>query len=92
MPVEWLKAQWKEHELGSSVQLTVSGCLGPCDLTNVALLMHGNRQHWLGELHTSEHYEALVGWARDVAEQGDAASWPAALAHHEFDRWAESSS
>ncbi len=91
VPVDWLKARWKEHGLGDSVQLTVSGCLGPCDLTNVALLMHGERQHWLGALERREHYEQLVDWARDVKQRGDAAEWPAGLVDHRFERWAEAS-
>lgn len=89
VPVDALKAAWKEHDLGKHVHLSVSGCLGPCDLTNVALLMHGDRQRWLGHLETAEHYEQLVAWARDVAERGDDAPWPAALDAHVFDRWAE---
>ena len=34
-PRDWLKQQWKDAKLNKSVQLTISGCLGPCDLANV---------------------------------------------------------
>jgi hypothetical protein len=32
VPVEWLKAQWKARGLLKNIQLSISGCLGPCDL------------------------------------------------------------
>ena len=34
IPVDWLKKSWKEAGLLRSIQLTITGCLGPCDLTN----------------------------------------------------------
>lgn len=87
VPVEALKAAWEEHGLRKYVQLTVSGCLGPCDLSNVALLMTERGQTWLGELREAAHYEALVGWARDVAERGADVGLPEILAPHRFERW-----
>jgi hypothetical protein len=36
LPVERLKAAWKADKLNQAVQLTISGCLGPCDVPNVA--------------------------------------------------------
>jgi hypothetical protein len=37
VPAGRLKAVWKAEKLNRSVQLTISGCLGPCDVANVAL-------------------------------------------------------
>ena len=42
------------------VQLTVSGCLGPCDMHNVALLMSDRGQIWLGNLRERAEFEALL--------------------------------
>jgi cobaltochelatase CobN len=39
VPVERIKAAWKAEKLNRGVQLTISGCLGPCDLPNVAVLV-----------------------------------------------------
>jgi len=39
LPVARLKDVWQTEKLNRSVQLTISGCLGPCDLANVALLI-----------------------------------------------------
>ena len=38
VPADRIKAAWKGEKLNRSVQLTISGCLGPCDLANVALV------------------------------------------------------
>ncbi len=35
VPVDWLKKEWRARGLLKRVQLTKSGCLGPCDLPNV---------------------------------------------------------
>ena len=36
VPVEWLKEEWRKRRLLKRFQLSISGCLGPCDLPNVA--------------------------------------------------------
>ena len=38
VPCDWIKQQWKEQKLSKTVELTISGCLGPCDLANVACI------------------------------------------------------
>ena len=38
MPVEWLKTEWRRRGLLKNIQLTISGCLGPCDVPNVVLI------------------------------------------------------
>ena len=50
VPIYELKFLWKNYGLRKKVQLTVSGCLGPCDMHNVALLISDGGQIWLGNL------------------------------------------
>jgi hypothetical protein len=64
VPVDWLKAQWKAARLNPYIQLTISGCLGPCDLPNVVAILTADGQQWIGPLNQREHYEALVEWGR----------------------------
>jgi hypothetical protein len=64
VPVDWLKAQWKAARLNPYIQLTISGCLGPCDLPNVVAVLTAAGQQWIGQLDRQEHYEALVQWGR----------------------------
>ena len=35
VPVDWLKQTWRSQGLLKNIQLTISCCLGPCDLPNV---------------------------------------------------------
>ena len=34
VPVEWMKDEWRKRGLLKRFQLTVSGCVGPCDAPN----------------------------------------------------------
>jgi predicted metal-binding protein len=64
VPVDWLKAEWKAARLNPYIQLTISGCLGPCDRPNVVAILTAGGQQWIGPLDQREHYEALVEWGR----------------------------
>ena len=70
VPVDWMKQQWKQHALKKHVQLTISGCLGPCDLSNVVSIASGEQTLWLGRLREFASYAALLQWALDTAEAG----------------------
>lgn len=70
LPVEQLKQIWKTEKLNRSVQLTISGCLGPCDLANVALIMLPEGNIWLGGMEGTGVYETLVTWARACHAEG----------------------
>ncbi|HEY2787223.1 MAG TPA: (2Fe-2S) ferredoxin domain-containing protein [Fimbriiglobus sp.] len=50
VPVGRLKAAWKAEKLNKAVQLTNSGCLGPCDLANVAVMLPPAKSVWIGKL------------------------------------------
>lgn len=62
-PVDWLKEQWRKRALPKKIHLTISGCLGPCDASNVVLLLFGDSPVWLGGLDKFEQYETLADWA-----------------------------
>ena len=64
VPVDWLKAEWKAARLNPYIQLTISGCLGPCDLPNVVAVLTETGQQWIGQLTQRQHFEALVQWGR----------------------------
>ena len=71
VPVDWLKKEWRARGLLKRVQLTISGCLGPCDLPNVVTISNENGTLWLGGITEFSQYQALVDWAarsRDVGE------------------------
>jgi cobaltochelatase CobN len=87
VPVDWLKARWKEARLNPYVQLTISGCLGPCDLPNVVAVLTETGQEWIGGLTQREHYEALVAWGRACGATRQVQPLPPVLAQHLFKRF-----
>jgi hypothetical protein len=67
VPVDWLKQQWRENRLNPTIQLTITGCLGPCDLANVVGILTPKKMIWLGGLTTTAEYDYLQRWAVDCA-------------------------
>jgi (2Fe-2S) ferredoxin len=63
VPVEWLKREWKYRGLLKRVHLTISGCLGPCDVANVVLVTSREGTQWLAEITQQRQYELLADWA-----------------------------
>jgi hypothetical protein len=87
VPVDRIKAIWKAEKLNKAVQLTISGCLGPCDLPNVAVILTAQGTRWLGRLDGDDHYDALIEWARSCQARGGVEPLPQALDEHVFERF-----
>jgi cobaltochelatase CobN len=87
VPLDWLKPLWKAEKLNKAVQLTVSGCLGPCDLPNVCCVNTPEGQTWYGRLTTREDYAVLLAWARRCRERGELLPLPGELEHLRFTPW-----
>lgn len=87
VPVDWLKAEWKAARLNPYIQLTISGCLGPCDLPNVVAVLTESGQQWLGQLNQREHFEALLQWGRACREAQRLEPPPLVLRERLFNRF-----
>ena len=85
VPVEWMKDEWKKRGLKKSIQLTISGCLGPCDLHNVASISSAEQTMWLGRLREFSSYAALLEWALASRDAGHALPLPSELNERRFD-------
>lgn len=86
VPAEWLKAEWKQRKLLKHVQLTISGCLGPCDASNAVLVFVGTEPVWLGGLHSQEHYQQLLDWAVACQQTLSTQPLPASLEPFRIER------
>jgi cobaltochelatase CobN len=80
-----MKDEWKQRSLKKSVHLTISGCLGPCDLHNVVSLSTAAGTVWLGGLRDFTSYSALLEWAVAIKEAGRALPIPEELTDFRFD-------
>ncbi|MBM5812684.1 MAG: ABC transporter ATP-binding protein [Gammaproteobacteria bacterium] len=87
VPVDWLKAEFKRRKLLHHVHLTISGCLGPCDVPNVVAIASDEGTFYLGRLETQRHFEALVEWASDTWTAGTLLPLPPLLAPLRFERF-----
>lgn len=85
VPVDWLKAEFKRRKLIRNVQVTISGCLGPCDVTNVVALALPGGMRWYGGLTEHWQYEELLDWASAVKDAQVLLPLPAWLAGHEVE-------
>ena len=85
VPVEFLKKAWAERNLEREIQLTISGCLGTCEMRNVVLLRTDGDHTWLGGLSEKVEYEAIVEWASNSANIEGAPNLPAVLKKLEFE-------
>jgi len=63
VPTEWLKAEWRRRGLLKRLQLTISGCLGPCDVPNVIVIASETSVHWYGNIAGMEMYRDILDWA-----------------------------
>jgi hypothetical protein len=63
VPVQWLKQEWKLRGLLKRVHLSISGCLGPCDVPNVIAITSSEGTQWLALLNSRKHYAILADWA-----------------------------
>lgn len=88
LPKEMIKAQWKTLKLNGAIQLTISGCLGPCDLANVFYLLANNGiGQWFGGLCETWHYDTLIQWASECQQAGALLPIPTTLDRHRFTRF-----
>lgn len=65
VPVDRYHAEWEQRRLRNIVHLTIGGCLGPCALANVAMLLFDGQALWFHSVNS----EALVLSLYDYIEQ-----------------------
>jgi hypothetical protein len=76
VPVEWLKSEWRKRGLLKRVQLTISGCVGPCDVPNVVVITSSAGEAWLGNIVKFDQYRSLLEWAVRCRDAGEMLSLP----------------
>lgn len=82
VPVDWLKREWKVRGLLKRVHLTISGCLGPCDVPNVVMITSAGGNLWLGNINQQRQYAMLADWAEQSKNNGVLLPLPRAFDAH----------
>lgn len=70
VPLQEFKQQWRERDLSKRIHLTVSGCLGPCALANVVLILFDGRAIWLHSINTTNHVTAIYNYLEAMLHNG----------------------
>ena len=89
VPVERIKEIWRREKLNRSIQLTISGCLGPGDASNVAMVLSPVSNDWLGGLAGDADYDDLIQWASDCQAAKVLLPLPEELAKNRLERFSE---
>jgi hypothetical protein len=76
VPVECLTSEWRKRGLLKRVQLTISGCVGPCDVPNVVVITSSSGNEWLGNVVKFDQYRSLVEWAVRCRDAGEMLTLP----------------
>ncbi len=62
VPVDFYKQEYKRRQIRDSVQLTMSGCIGPCPLLNVALVLFDGRRVWFQSINHQSQILAIYDY------------------------------
>lgn len=78
------ESEWVRRKLASRVHLTTGGCLGPCALANVAMLLFAGRGIWFHSMNSDAQILALYDYIDSMLASGGYLEPPAALAPYHF--------
>jgi cobaltochelatase CobN len=84
VPLKQLQAEWENRKIRNQVHLTTGGCLGPCELANVAMLLFAGQSLWLHSFHTPEQVTALYDHIDAMLAADAFLPTPPALEPYEF--------
>ncbi len=84
VPAETLHREWERRRLRNVVHLTMGGCLGPCALANVALLLFDGEAQWFHTIDSDALAVALYDHVERMLDADTVLPPSAALAAHHF--------
>jgi cobaltochelatase CobN len=84
VPAELYHGEWERRRLRNVVHLTIGGCLGPCALANVVLLVFEGRALWFHSVDSEALVLALYDHVESMLEAGAVKPPPPELAALQF--------
>lgn len=85
VPMELYHQEWSRRRVRHKVHLSLGGCLGPCALSNVALLLFAGRQVWFHSITGDEQVIAIFDYIEAMVRAGRYLPHPPELAPQVFD-------
>lgn len=84
VPATLYHEEWERRRLRSVVHLTIGGCLGPCALANVVLVLFDGQALWYHSINSEALVLALYDHVDAMIAGGSVLPPPAALAPYQF--------
>lgn len=84
VPAETFHREWERRRLRNIVHLTIGGCLGPCALANVVLLLFDGQAQWFHSINGDASALALYDHVERMLEAGRCLPPPPPLAACQF--------
>jgi cobaltochelatase CobN len=85
VPVELYHNEWARRRIRHKIHLSIGGCLGPCALSNVALLLYGGHQVWFHSITGEDQIVAIYDYIEQMVRAERFLPPPARLAPQVFD-------
>jgi hypothetical protein len=85
--VDWLKARCERSFPQKKIHLSISGCLGHCDQSNVVRIVTLEWSLWLGGIERHDQYRQLMDWASACDRAGVLQPLPHSLGQLECQRF-----
>ena len=92
LPLDQFKSQWKERGIRRRFHLTISGCLGPCPLANVVLILFRGRSAWFHSINSSDDVKLLYDYVERMLLAESYLDPPVELAGRHFERYIDNTS
>jgi len=83
-PTETFHTEWEKRRLRNLVHLTIGGCLGPCALANVALLLFDGQAQWFHSVNSDAMARAIWDHVERMLEVDGVFPPPPALEPYHF--------
>jgi nitrile hydratase accessory protein len=84
VPADLFHREWERRRLRNIVHLTIGGCLGPCALANVVLLLFDGQAQWFHSVNADGIVLALYAHVERMLDADAVLPPPAALAPYHF--------
>jgi cobaltochelatase CobN len=84
VPTELFHREWERRRLRNVVHLSIGGCLGPCALANVVLLLFDGQAQWFHSINRDGLVLALYDHVDGMLAAGGVLPPPPALAPFQF--------
>jgi cobaltochelatase CobN len=87
VPLEAWKSVWKARAIRRRVHLTIAGCLGPCPLANVVLVIYRGACIWLQAIDSPLQVRQVYDYVESMMSAGRYVPLPSNLEKFHFTRY-----